>query len=97
MLVNTGRSGLVDNGAVSLAIRTGRLRGYAVDDVFVCDGATDLVAEGRVLQTGHRAWWADETLARGAQMWAETLHAMATGTPVPVVTRSYADALSGTA
>jgi phosphoglycerate dehydrogenase-like enzyme len=45
----------------------------------------DLRREGRLLQTGHSAWWSDETLARGAVMWGEHIQAMLAGTPVHVV------------
>ncbi|MGE9808387.1 MULTISPECIES: 2-hydroxyacid dehydrogenase [unclassified Janibacter] len=74
LLVNVGRPVLVDTAAVTGAIRTGHLRGYAVDDV-VLDPALDgdLLSEGRVLQTGHSAWWRDEVLARGADMFGEAL------------------------
>lgn len=87
LLVNTARSSLVDTSAVRAAVRSGRLRGYAVDDT-VLDPAVDgdLLDEGRVLQTGHSAWWRDEALARGARMWAEHLLAAARGRPVDTVT-----------
>ena len=87
LLVNVGRPALVDTAAVANALRTRRLRGYAVDDV-VADPArdADLVREGRLLQTGHSAWWRDEVLGRGAQMWGEHLLAAAEGRPLDAVT-----------
>ncbi|RVX46454.1 glycerate dehydrogenase [Nonomuraea polychroma] len=86
VLVNTGRPALVDNTAVLAAIRAGRLRGYAVDDV-ICDPEehADLLIQGRVVQTGHSAWWSDEVLERGGAMWAESIRRMALGSPVDVV------------
>lgn len=73
-LVNPARAALVDTDAVVAAVRAGRLRGYAVDDT-VLDPLThaDLLAEGRVLQTGHSAWWRDEVLERGARLWGEAV------------------------
>lgn len=87
LLVNVGRSALVDTSAAVAAIRAGRLRGYAVDDAVV-DPANDadLLREGRVVQTGHSAWWRDEVLDRGARMWAERLLAAVDGAPIDVVT-----------
>jgi phosphoglycerate dehydrogenase-like enzyme len=69
LLVNTSRPSLVDTAAVIAAIRAGRLRGYAVDDEVIGPEDADLSAEGRILQTGHCAWWTDEALARGAAAW----------------------------
>lgn len=73
-LVNVSRAALVDTAAAVAAIRTGARRGYAVDDVVLdpdVDG--DLLAQGRVLQTGPSAWWRDEVLERGRPRWARHL------------------------
>ena len=87
LVVNTARASVVDTAAVVSAVRAGRLRGYAVDDV-VLDPAVDgdLLDEGRVLQTGHSAWWRDEVLDRGARMWAERMVAAALDRPLDAVT-----------
>lgn len=86
LLVNAARPALVDTGAVVRAVRSGRLRGYAVDDV-VLDSAVDgdLLAEGRVLQTGHSTWWRDESLERGARTFAGHLLAAVQGRPRDLV------------
>jgi phosphoglycerate dehydrogenase-like enzyme len=86
-LVNVSRATLVDVAAATTAVRDGRLRGYAVDDVVLdprVDG--DLLAEGRVVQTGHSAWWRDEVLERGRRMWAQHLLAAIEGRPLDAVT-----------
>ena len=72
--MNVARSALVDTAAAVAAIRARHLRGYAVDDT-VLDPAVDgdLLTEGRVLQTGHSAWWRDEVVDRGARMWGEQI------------------------
>lgn len=87
LLVNVARSALVDTGAALAAVRTGHLRGYAVDDV-VCDPVVDadVLAQGRVLQTGHSAWWRDEVLVRGSLIWADRLVAAVSGEPLDAVT-----------
>ena len=74
VLVVVSRAAVVDTGAALAAVRRGHLRGYAVDDVVV-DPARDgdLLAEGRVVQTGHSAWWSDEVLVRGAAQWVQCL------------------------
>lgn len=73
-LVNVGRPPLVDTGAAICALRSQGLRGYAVDEI-VADPAehADVVAEGRLLQTAHSAWWRDEVLERGSQMFGEAV------------------------
>ncbi|MBW3605795.1 MAG: hypothetical protein KY460_12985 [Actinobacteria bacterium] len=88
-VINVARAALVDTAAVTAAIRAGAVRGYAVDDVVLdptIDG--DLLAEGRVLQTAHSAWWRDEVLDRGRRMWAHHLLAVIEGRPLDAVTWS---------
>ena len=87
LLVNVTRAALVDTAAAAAAVRAGAIRGYAVDDEVLCpalDG--DLIAQGRVLQTGHSAWWRDEVLDRGRRMWGEHLIAAIEGRPLDGVT-----------
>lgn len=86
-VVNVGRPQLVDTAAALAAIRAGRLRGYAVDEVVV-DPARDMdvLDEGRLLQTGHSAWWRDEVLTRGREHWYQHIIAMLHGAPLDVVT-----------
>ena len=87
LLVNASRSALVDTPAVTDALRTRHLRGYAVDDQLPdAHGLTDLVEEGRLLQTGHSAWWRDEVLTRGAAQWGHRLIGAALGTPEDIIT-----------
>ena len=86
LLVNVARAALVDTEAAAAAVRAGALRGYAVDDdVLDRERDRDLLREGRVLQTGHSAWWRDEVLERGRRMWAEHLLAAVRGEPLDVV------------
>ena len=93
LLVNVSRATLVDTAAAVAAVRAGRLRGYAVDDIVLdprVDG--DLLSQGRVLQTAHSAWWRDEVLERGRRMWARHLLAAIAGRPLGVVTWPAPDA-----
>ena len=86
-LVNIGRPVLVDTAEVVDAVRARRLRGYAVDDVVLDHEAhADLLAEGRILQTSHSAWWRDEVLRRGADHFGAALLAAVRGRPRDVVT-----------
>lgn len=76
----------VDSAAAAALVRSGRLRGYAIDDaVLDLDANADVLAQGRVVQTGHRAWWSDEVLDRGARMWAGSLRGLVTGDPADPV------------
>ena len=87
LLVNVARAALVDTRAVAAAVRGGGLRGYAVDDEVISpDRDGDLLTQGRILQTGHSAWWRDEVLDRGRQMWGEHVLAAVRGRPLDVVT-----------
>lgn len=74
LLVNVGRPDLVDTDAVVAALRLRHLRGYAVDGTpFDRLEHADLMAEGRIVQTGHSAGWRDEVLARGAEHLARAI------------------------
>jgi phosphoglycerate dehydrogenase-like enzyme len=85
LLVNAARAALVDTPAAVAAVRARHLRGYAVDDVVVDPAGheSDLLDEGRILQTGHSAWWRDEALVRGARLWGERILAAVDGEPGP--------------
>lgn len=86
-VVNVGRPRLVDTSTLVAALRAGLVRGYGVDDVVLHPVRdADLLREGRVLQTGHSAWWRDEVLQRGGRQWAEHIVAMLRGRPLDVVT-----------
>jgi len=72
-LVNPSRPQLVDRDAVRAAIAGGHLAGYAVDErVFSAAELAGLEA-GRILQTGHTAWYSNEAMARGAEAWVNNL------------------------
>ncbi|GGD83354.1 NAD(P)-dependent oxidoreductase [Paenibacillus nasutitermitis] len=88
-LINVSRSALVDNAAVVTSIDEGHLKGYAVDDFFSLAGDTlaqRQIAEGRILQTGHTAWYSEEVIARGYDSFvdhvAELLRGASLGTVV---------------
>jgi phosphoglycerate dehydrogenase-like enzyme len=88
-LINVSRCALVDPVAVVHAIKAGLLRGYAVDDIFPHDPSNVLaqqyIAEGRILQTGHTAWYSQEVIQRGYDTWIDNLVALAKGKPQNVV------------
>ncbi|MCQ6561086.1 2-hydroxyacid dehydrogenase [Paenibacillus mendelii] len=80
VLINVSRSALVEDEAVVDAIEQGRLRGYAVDDRFsLADRAQQLIAEGRIVQTGHTAWYSDEVIERGYEAMVNNVIGLLTG------------------
>ncbi|WP_052702792.1 2-hydroxyacid dehydrogenase [Paenibacillus beijingensis] len=88
-LINVSRSALVDDAAVVASIEAGYLKGYAVDDRFSLAGtaaADRLVAEGRILQTGHTAWYSEEVIERGYETWADNVIGLLTDRPQHLVT-----------
>jgi lactate dehydrogenase-like 2-hydroxyacid dehydrogenase len=91
-LINVSRCALVDPSAVVDAIDSGMLRGYAVDDIFPI-GETDerakrQIAEGRIMQTGHTAWYSQEVIQRGYDTWIDNLIGLATGNPQNLIGES---------
>lgn len=84
MLINPARASLVDNEAVLQALRDRKLAAYAVDDYQTALNASD-IEPGRVLQTGHTAWYSDEAMQRGIDAWVQNIVALAHGKPINVV------------
>ncbi len=79
-LVNTACARLVDEDAVVAAIDAGALAGYAVDDRLgpaVRARAGRLLREGRIVETDHTAWCADEAIVQGVDEWVDTMATLA--------------------
>ncbi|WP_274648846.1 2-hydroxyacid dehydrogenase [Paenibacillus humicola] len=75
-LINVSRAALVDDRAIIDAIDAGRLYGYALDDRFsLADDsrARKQIEEGRILQTGHTAWYSNEVIERGHDAWVDNI------------------------
>ena len=87
LLLNTSRAALVDEEAVVALVADGHLAGYAVDDRLADrSAAAALVAQGRILETGHTAWYSNEALERGLETWVGNMVALARGRPRNLVT-----------
>ncbi|WP_066633891.1 2-hydroxyacid dehydrogenase [Desulfolucanica intricata] len=83
-LINAGRPELADTGAIVAAINEGRLVGYAVDEVLdksLLEGIKDY---GRILQTGHSAWYSREAIDKGTAGWAENIYHLAIDKPINI-------------
>lgn len=84
-LINVSRCALVDPEAVVEAIEARTLRGYAVDDYFPLadtdERAKAQIAEGRILQTGHTAWYSAEVIERGYDAFIDNLCGLAAEQP----------------
>ena len=72
-IINPARPALVDNSAMIEAIKSGKVAGYAVDDNPFSLADLDHVEPGRVFQTGHTAWYSNEAMERGTEMWINNL------------------------
>jgi phosphoglycerate dehydrogenase-like enzyme len=72
-VINPARPALVDNSAMLRSINFGKVAGYAVDDnPFSLDDLHN-VEPGRILQTGHTAWYSNEAMERGTEAWINNL------------------------
>lgn len=86
-LINASRCALVDPEAVVTAIDTGQLRGYAVDDFFPLQKrAAQFIEEGRIVQTGHTAWYSAEVIERGYDSWVDNIQGLIVNRPMNLIT-----------
>ena len=84
VLVNTARGGLVDYGALYRALSSGHLRGAGLD-VFQSepiDPAHPLFQLSNIVVTPHVAWFTEETLGRGLQVFADNCRRLRAGEPL---------------
>jgi phosphoglycerate dehydrogenase-like enzyme len=84
VLVNTARGGLVDQAALTAALRSGRL-GAAGLDVFAHeppDRREELFRLDNVVAAPHVAWLTRETFDRSFSLAAENCHRLADGRPL---------------
>lgn len=79
-IINPARAQHVNNQAIIDALKVKKINGYAVDD-----NLPELnnvgIEPGRILQTGHTAWYSDEAMQRGLEVWVENIIAQAQGRP----------------
>ena len=73
VLLNPGRAELVSNQDLLAALKNKTIAGYAVDDSVFSQEQLAQIEHGRILQTGHTAWYADEAMARGTELWIKQL------------------------
>lgn len=84
VLINIARGGLVDEAALVVALRSGRLRGAGLD-VFAqepVDPANPLLSMPNVVLAPHLAWLTPETLARSLAVAFENCRRLASGEPL---------------
>jgi phosphoglycerate dehydrogenase-like enzyme len=72
-IINPARPALVDNCAILRAIQSGIVAGYAVDDYVFSVDEMNGVERGRIVQTGHTAWYSNEAMERGTERWINNL------------------------
>jgi phosphoglycerate dehydrogenase-like enzyme len=87
LLVNTCRGGLIDEGAVAAALRSGRLGGIALD-VFETEplpAASPLRSLPNVLLSPHAAWYSPASLAALPVRAAQQVVDFLAGIPVPSI------------
>jgi phosphoglycerate dehydrogenase-like enzyme len=84
ILINTARGGLVDEAALLVALRSGRLRGAGLD-VFAeepVDAGNPLLSLPSVVVAPHMAWLTPETLERSLDVAFDNCQRLAAGEPL---------------
>jgi D-3-phosphoglycerate dehydrogenase len=87
ILLNTARGGLVDEGALTEALRTGRIAGAGMD-VFAIEplpAGSPLTALSNVVLTPHSAGVTPETVEAGLRLSIENVFHWLAGAPANVV------------
>ena len=79
LIINISRPGLVDHDYLLRALRKKTVSGYALDEQLDILTNARNVEAGRILQTGHTAWYSTEVIERGTQGWVENLEALGAG------------------
>ncbi|MFZ6875255.1 2-hydroxyacid dehydrogenase [Undibacterium sp. Di27W] len=72
-VINTARADMVDKHAMLHALLSKQVHGYGVDDYVFSDQELAQLEHGRVLQSGHSAWYSNEAMQRGTDMWVDNL------------------------
>jgi lactate dehydrogenase-like 2-hydroxyacid dehydrogenase len=80
-IINSSRPELIQTDALISAIRDRQIIGYAVDELLDRTLLKSLSDYGRVLETGHSAWYSTEALDLGLEEWTNNIYAMAMNQP----------------
>lgn len=84
-IINSGRPELIHTPTLISAINAGQISGYAVDEVLDRSHLHSLSDYGRVLETGHTAWYSNEAMELGIEEWTNNIYRMAMGQPVNIL------------
>ena len=87
MVLNTARGGLIDEGALANALRSGKLRGFAADVVSKepIDPENPLLSAPNCILTPHMAWAPVEARQRIMDITVSSIEGFLAGDPVNVV------------
>ncbi len=77
-IINTSRASLVNNKEILKAVKEKKIAGYSVDDDIEMLKNNN-IEPGRILQTGHTAWYSTESIRRGTESWVNNIIALADG------------------
>lgn len=84
-IINSGRPELLHTPTLISAINAEQISGYAVDEVLDRSDLPSLSDYGRVLETGHTAWYSNEAMELGIEEWTNNIYKMAIGQPINVL------------
>lgn len=73
VVLNVGRTSLLDHDRLVGMVKRRELLSYVFDDLLRPQDDPDEVEYGKIIPTGHTAWYTDEALRNGTQTWIENL------------------------
>lgn len=73
VVVNVARTSLLDHQRLIRMVRQKRIHAYVYDDLMPREEDPNVTEYGKIIPTGHTAWYTGEAILNGSQAWVDNL------------------------
>lgn len=73
VVINVGRLSLLNHHLMIDMVKKQRLRSYIYDDLMQANDNPDELEYGKIISSGHTAWYSDEAIKAGTRQWIVNL------------------------